>query len=163
MGMKSDFGFDASYWSDWWWDDMTEKMTATISASCLFVSFEPVLTLPVGNFLLTFGGGPGYYMGKGSFSESYEFSGDWWGTISDSTIDIPLSGNKIGFRGFLQGEYSTNSLTMGAELGYRSTGVIETTGEATFTEGGVLVDTQEATGNLDFTGLYILFGIKFGV
>jgi len=164
MGMNSDFGYDAiDYWSDWWWDWMTEKMTGTISASCLFVSFEPVLTLPMGNFLLTLGAGPGYYMGKGSFSENYELSGDWWGTLEDFTIDIPLSGSKIGFRGFLGGEYSTGSLTIGAELGYRSTGEIETTGEATYTEGGVVVDTQEFTGKLDFSGLYILFKVGFPV
>ena len=163
MGMKSDFGFDASYWDSWWWDDMTEKMTSTRSASCLFLSFEPVLTLPMGNFLLTFGGGPGYYMAKSSFSESYELSGEWEGIIEDWSIDAPLSGSKMGYRGFLGGEYSTDSLTIGAELGYRSTGQIETTGQATLTEGGVLVDTEEVTGKLDFTGLYILFGIGFAV
>jgi hypothetical protein len=162
--MKSDFGFDAiDYWDSWWGDWMTEKMTGTISASCLFLSFEPILTLPMGNFLLTFGAGPGYYMGKSSFSENYELSGDWWGTLSDLTIEAPLSGSKIGYRGFLEGEYSTDSFTIGAELGYRSTGEIETTGELTITEGGVLVDTQETTGKLDFSGLYILFGIGFAV
>jgi len=162
-GMKSGFGYDLSYWSDWWWDTMTDKMTTSVSASCLFVSFEPVLTLPMGNLLLTLGGGPGYYMGKSSFSENYELSGDWWGTLSDLTIEAPLSGSKMGYRGFLGGEYSTGSLTIGAELGYRSTGEIETTGETTITEGGVLVDTQETTGKLDFSGLYILFGIGFAV
>jgi len=162
-GMKSDFGFDATdYWDDWYWDWMTEKMTGTISASCLFLSFEPILTLPMGNFLLTFGGGPGYYMGKSSFSITDELS-DSWGTVEDFTLDWPLSGNKIGYHGFLQGEYSTGSLTIGAELGYRSTGEIETKGEATITEGGVLVDTEEVTGKLDFSGLYILFGIGFPV
>ncbi|GAI78577.1 unnamed protein product, partial [marine sediment metagenome] len=114
------------------------------------------------NFLLTFGAGPGYYMGKSSFTVTEEVS-DSWDTLLDLTIDAPLSGSKMGYRGFLQGEYSTNSLTMGAELGYRSTGEIETTGETTITEGGVLVDTQETTGKLDFSGLYILFGIGFAV
>ncbi len=164
MGMNSDFGFDAvDYWSDWWWDWMTEKDTYTISASCLFVSFEPVLTLPMGNFLLTLGAGPGYYMGKSSFTDNYELSGDWWGTLEDFTIDMPLSGSKIGYRGFLGGQYSTGRLTIGAELGYRSTGEIETTGEATFTDWGVVVDTEQITGNLDFSGAYILFGIGFPV
>ena len=163
MGMKSDYGYELEYWDDWWWDDMTEKWTNTISASCLFLSFEPVLALPMGNFLLTFGGGPGYYMAKSSFSQDYEYSGDWEGIIEDWSIDAPLSGSKMGYRGFLGGEYSTDSLTIGAELGYRSTGQIETTGEATFTEGGVLVDTEEVTGKLDFSGLYILFGIGFAV
>ena len=163
MGMKSDFGLDAiDYWSDWWWDWMTEKTTGTVSASCLFLSFEPVLTFPMGNFLLTFGAGPGYYMGKSSFTVTEEVS-DSWDTLLDLTIDAPLSGSKMGYRGFLGGEYSTGSLTIGAELGYRSTGEIETTGETTITEGGVLVDTQETTGKLDFSGLYILFGIVFAV
>ncbi len=166
MGMKSDFGGDGTYWDDWWWDDMTDKGTTTISASCLFLSFEPVLTLPMGNFLLTFGGGPGYYMGKSSMNQTMEVSGDWSGTILDITIDAPLSGSKIGYRGFLGGEYSTGSLTIGAELGYRSTGEIETTGEATIKGedwGMPIDDTEEMTGKLDFSGLYILFGIGFAV
>lgn len=158
MGMKSDFGYDATHW-----DDMTEKMTGTVSASCLFLSFEPVLTLPVGDFLLTFGAGPAYYMAKSSFTITEELSSDWWGTLLDLTIDAPLSGNKIGYRGFLGGEYSTGSLTIGAELGYRSTGVIETTGVETTTDSGVVTFTEDATGKLDFTGLYILFGIGFAV
>jgi len=165
-GMKSDFGFDGTYWDDWYWEDMTEKMTASVSASCLFVSFEPTLTLPVGNFLLTFGAGPGYYMGKSSFTATEGLSGDWSGTLLDLTIDAPLSGSKMGYRGFLGGEYSTDSLTIGAELGYRSTGEIETTGQET-TKGeffGIPVDeTEEVTGKLDFSGLYILFGIGFAV
>ncbi len=166
-GMKSDFGYDASYWSDWWWDDMTENMTTTVSASCLFLSFEPVLTLPVGNFLLTFGAGPGYYMAKGSINLTEEFSGDLSGTLSDVTTDGSFTGEKIGYRGFLQGEYSTGSLTIGAELGYRSTGEIETTGEIT-TKGedwwiGPIDETEEVTEKLDFSGLYILFGIGFAV
>ncbi|HEC64209.1 MAG TPA: hypothetical protein ENI23_02820 [bacterium] len=73
-------------------------------------------------------------------------------------------GAKIGFRGFLGSEYSTGSFTIGAELGYRSTGEVETTGELTITEGGVvLVPPEEMTGKLDFSGLYILFGIGFAV
>ncbi len=166
MGMKSDFGYDATYWDDWWWDDITEKMTGTVSASCLFLSFEPVLTLPMGNFRLTFGGGPAYYMGKSSFTITEELSGLWSGTLLDLTIDAPLSGSKMGYRGFLGAEYSTDSLTIGVELGSRSTGEIETTGAGTITgeEGGVPVDeTTELTGKLDFSGLYILFGIGFAV
>ena len=167
MGMNSGFGLDAiEYWSDWWWDWMTEKMTSTISATCLFISLEPVLTFPTGNFLLTFGAGPGYYMGKSSFTVTEELSGLWSGTLLDLTIDAPLSGSKIGYRGFLGAEYSTDSLTIGAELGYRSTGEIETTGQATIKgeDGGVPVDeTEELTGKLDFSGLYILFGIGFAV
>jgi len=163
MGMKSDFGFDASYWDSGWGDQMTEKMTATISTSCLFISLEPTLTLPLGKFLVTLGGGPGYYMGKSSVSVTGEVS-DSWDTLLDLTIDAPLiSGSKMGYRGFLGGEYSTGSLTIGAELGYRSTGQIETTGEVTLTEWGVPVDTEEVTGKLDFSGLYILFGIGFAV
>jgi len=51
-------------------------------------------------------------------------------------------------------------LTIGAELGYRSTGEIETTGE----EWGVHIDeTGKITGKLDFSGLYILFGIGFAI
>jgi len=165
-GMKSDFGLDGTYWDDWYWEDITEKMTASVSASCLFVSFEPTLTLPVGNFLLTFGAGPGYYMGKSSFTVTEELSGDWSGTVLDLTIDAPLSGSKIGYRGFLEAEYSIDSLTIGAELGYRSTGEIETTGQET-TKGeffGIPVDeTAEVTGKLDFSGLYILLGIRFAV
>ena len=61
MGMNSTFGIDArDFWDAWWADWMTDKRTATISASCLFLSLEPVLALPMGNFLLTLGGGPGY-------------------------------------------------------------------------------------------------------
>ena len=145
---------------------MTQKMTGTISASCLFLSLEPVLTLPMGNFLLTFGGGPGYYTGKSSFSIRQELSGDWSGKIWDLTFDGSLSGSKIGFRGFLEGEYSTGSLTIGAKFGYRSTGEIETTGEGRLTgeQWGVPIDeTGEITGKLDFSGLYILFGIGFAV
>ncbi len=167
MGMKSDFGYDTSYWDSWWWDDMTEKMTATISASCLFLSFEPVLTLPMENFLLTFGAGPGYYMAKGSANLTEELSGDWWGTLSDVTTDGSFTGSKMGYRGFLEGEYSTGSLTIGAELGYRSTGEIETTGEVTVKGEdwwyGPIDETEEVTGKLDFSGLYILFGIGFAV
>ena len=166
-GMKSGFGFDATdFWSDWWADWMTEKMTTSVSASCLFVSFEPTWTLPMGNLLLTLGGGPGYYMGKSSFTENLELTGDWWGTLLDLTIDAPLSGSKIGYRGFLGGQYSIDSFTIGAELGYRSTGEIETTGQTTITgeDFGVPIDeTEETTGKLDFSGLYILFGIVFGV
>jgi hypothetical protein len=165
MGMKSDFGYDATYWDDWYWDWMTEKTTGTIGASCLFLSFEPVLTLPMGNFLLTFGAGPGYYMGKSSFSIREEVS-DSWDTLLDLTVDAPLSGSKIGYRGFLGAEYSTDSSTIRAELGYRYTGQIETTGEARITgeDWGVPIDETEAvTGKLDFSGLYILFGIGFAV
>jgi len=164
-GMKSDFGYDATYWDDWYWD-MTEKMTSTVSASCLFLSFEPVLTLPMENFLLTFGAGPGYYMGKNTITQTQELSGDWSGTLLDLTMDGSSSGSKMGYRAFLGGEYSTGSLTIGAELGYRSTGEIETTGEIT-TKGeffGIPVDeTEEVTAKLDFSGLYILFGIGFAV
>ena len=163
MGMKSDFGYELEYWDDWWWDDMTEKWTNTISATCLFVSLEPVLTLPMGNFLLTIGAGPGYYMAKSSFSQDYEYSGDWEGIIEAWGIDAPLSGSKIGYRGFLGGQYSTGRLTIGAQLGYMSTGEIETTGELTIREDGVVLDTEEMTGKLDFSGLYILFGIGIPV
>ncbi len=164
MGMKSDFASDATYWDPWRGDSITEEITGTISASCLFLSLEPVLTLPMGNFLLTFGGGPGYYMAKSSYSITEELSGLWSGPISDWSVDVPLSGSKIGYRGFLGGEYSTGSFTIGAELGYRSTGEVETTGELTITEGGVvLVPPEEITGMLDFSGLYILFGIGFAV
>ena len=145
---------------------MTEKTTGTVSASCLFLSIEPVLTLPMGNFLLTFGAGPAYYMGKSSFTITEELSGLWSGTLLDLTIDAPLSGSKMGYRGFLGAEYSTDSLTIGAEFGYRHTGQIETTGEATIKgeDWGVPVDeTEELTGKLDFSGLYILFGIGFAV
>ena len=164
MGMTSTFGLDATdYWSDWWWDWMEDKMTTTISASCLFLSLEPVLTLPMGNFLVTIGGGPGYYMAKSSSSTAEELSGDWWGPIVDWSADALLSGSKIGYRGFLGGEYSAGNLTIGAEVGYRSTGEIETTGQGTFTEWDVLVNTTDLTGKLDFTGLYILFKLGFGV
>ncbi len=160
MGMKSDFGVDGNI--TFGGETITVKTLTTLSASCLFLSFEPVLTLPVGNFLLTFGAGPGYYRGKSSFSITEDVSSDWSGTLWDLTIDAPLSGSKIGYRGFLGGEYSTDSLTIGAELGYRSTGEIETTGEQISTEPGLTV-TQEVTGKLDFSGLYILFGIAFAV
>ncbi len=164
MGMNSTFGIDAvDYWDDWWWDWLTQKTTGSVSASSLFLSLEPVLTLPMGNFLLTLGGGPAYYMAKSSSSIAEELSGDWWGPISDWSVDALLSGSKIGYRGFLGGEYSTGNLTIGAEVGYRSTGEIETTGQGTLTEWDVLVDTTDLTGKLDFTGLYILFGIGFGV
>jgi len=167
MGMNSNYGIDAiGYWSDWLSDWMTASTTGTISASCLFLSLEPVLTLPIGNFRLTFGGGPAYYMGKSSYTITEKLSGLWSGTLLDITIDAPLNGKKIGYRGFLGGEYSTDSLTIGAELGYRSTGDIETTGTGTITgeDGGVPVDeTTELTGKLDFSGLYILFGIGFAV
>lgn len=166
MGMNSNFGLDADYWDAWLGDWMIDKMTGTISASCLFISLEPILALPMGNFLLTFGGGPAYYMGKSSFTITEELSGVFSGTLLDLTINAPLSGSKIGYRGFLGAEYSTNSLTIGAELGYRHTGQIETTGEATIKgeDWGVPVDeTEELTGKLDFSGLYILFGIGFAV
>ncbi len=164
MGMNSNYGIDAAdYWDDWWWDWMTQKTTGTVSATSLFLSLEPVLTLPMGNFVLTLGGGPGYYMAKSSSSIAEELSGDWWGTISDWAVDTLLSGSKIGYRGFLGGEYSTGSFTIGAEVGYRSTGEIDTMGQAMLTEGGVVVDTTDLTGKLDFTGVYILFGIRFGV
>ncbi|TET64735.1 hypothetical protein E3J48_00680 [Candidatus Aerophobetes bacterium] len=166
-GMKSDFGSDLSYWDSWWGDQMTEKITVTVSASCLFISVEPVLTLPLGKFLLTLGGGPGYYMGEGSASVDQELSGVYyWGTLRDLTTDSSLSGSKIGFGGFLEAEYSTETLTMGANVGYRLTGEIETTGEARITgeEEGVPVDeTEEITGKLDFSGLYALFMVGFGI
>ena len=164
MGMNSTFGINAiDYWDAWWADWMTSTMTGTISASSLFLLIEPVLALPMGNFVLTVGGGPGYYMARSSFNIAEEVVGDWFGTISDWTVDAPLSGSKIGYRGFLGAEYSTGSLTIGAEVGYRSTGEIETTGQATVTEWDVVVDTEELTGKLDFSGLYILFGIGFPV
>ena len=164
MGMNSTFGINASdYWDAWWGDWMANTMTGTISASCLFLSVEPVLTLPMGNFTLTIGAGPGYYIARSSYSIAEELIGDWWGTITDWAVDAPLSGSKIGYRGFLGGQYSTSSLTVGAELGYRSTGEIETTGQATVTEWDVLVDTTDLTGKLNFTGLYILFMIGFAV
>lgn len=165
-GMSSVFGWDASYWDSWYGDQMTEKMTGTVSASCLFISLEAILSLPMGNFLLTFGGGPGYYMGQNSYNIRQELSGYWSGTLVHFTGDYPLSGSKIGFRGFLEGEYSTGSLTIGAKFGYRSTGEIETTGEGRLTgeEWGVPIDeTGKITGKLDFSGLYILFGIGFTV
>ena len=164
-GMKSSFGYDASYWHSSW-GETTDKITATISASCLFISLEPILTLPMGKFLLTFGGGPGYYIGQNSYNIRQELSGDWSGTLVDFTADSRLSGSKIGFRGFLEGEYSTGSLTIGAKFGYRSTGEIETTGEGRLTgeEWGVPIDeTGKLAGKLDFSGLYILFGIGFAV
>ena len=164
-GMKSGFGYDASYWHSSW-GEMTDKIAAIISASCLFISLEPILSLPMGNFLLTFGGGPGYYMGQNSYTIRQELSGDRSGTLVDFTADSRLSGSKIGFRGFLEGEYSTGSLTIGAKFGYRSTGEIETTGEGRLTgeEWGVPIDeTAKITGKLDFSGLYILFGIGFAV
>ncbi len=164
MGMNSTFGLDAvDYWDAWWADWMTEKVTGTISASSLFLSLEPVLTLPMGNFSLFLGGGPVYNMVKGSSSIAVKLSGDFGGTISDWAVDTLLSGSKIGYRGFLGGEYSTGSLTIGAEVGYRSTGEIETAGVSTFTEAGVVIDTTDLTGKLDFTGLYILFMVGFAV
>ena len=164
MGMNSNYGIDAvDNWDDSFGDWMEDKLTGTVSTTCLFLSLEPVLTLPMGNLLVTIGGGPGYYMAKSSYSIAEELRGVWLGPISDWTVDAPLSGSKIGYRGFLGGEYSTGNLTIGAEVGYRSTGEIETTGQATVTEWGVLVDTEETTGKLDFTGLYILFKLGFGV
>ena len=164
MGMNSNYGIDAvDYWDDWWWDWLTQKMAGTVSATCLFLSLEPVLSLPMGNFLLTIGGGPGYYMAKSSSSIAQELSGDLSGPISDWSVDALLSGSKIGYRGFLGGGYSTGSFTIGAEVGYRSTGEIETTGQGTVTEWDVLVDTTDLTGKLNFSGLYVLFGILFGV
>ncbi len=161
-GMKSDFGTDATF-SDPWLGDVTEKLTGSVSTSCIFLSLEPVMTLPMGrNFEVTFGGGPGYYMAKSSFSFKEEVS-DSSDILWEWTIDTPLSGSKIGFRGFLGGEYSTGRLTIGAQLGYMSTGEIETTGEATIREDGVVLDTEEITGILDFSGLYILFGIGIPV
>ncbi len=159
MGMTSDYGYDASY------DGVTEDFTVNVGTSCLFVSLEPVLTLPMGNLLLALGGGVGYYMGKTPYSAGQEaiIAGV---TFWDFTTDGTLSGSGIGFRGFLEGKYSTGSLTIGAELGYRSTGEIDTTGEMTTTGEifGVPVDeTEEVTGKLDFSGLYILFGIGFAV
>ena len=156
-GMKSTFGGELEDW-----DDLSGKATATISASCLFLSLEPVLTLPMGrNFEVTLGGGPGYYMVKSSISANLELS-DLWDTLL-VTVDVPLSASKIGYRGFLGGEYSTGRLTIGAQLGYMSTGEIETTGELTIREDGVVLDTEEMTGKLDFSGLYILFGIGIPV
>ena len=164
MGMNSTFGIDAvDYWDAWLGDWLTQKTTGTVSASSLFLSLEPVLTLPMGNFLLTIGGGPAYYMAKSSSSIAEELSGDLLGSLSDWSVDALLSGSKIGYRGFLGGEYSTGNFTIGAEVGYRSTGEIDTTGTGTVTEWDVLVDTTDLTGKLDFTGLYILFMLGFGV
>ncbi len=167
MGMNSTFGIDArDFWDAWWADWMTNKRTGTISASCLFLSLEPVLALPMGNFLLTLGGGPGYYMAKSSSNVRNEFSGDSWGTLSDLTIVSSLTGSKIGYRGFLGLEYSNGNFTIGGEAGYRSTGEIETTGTGTVTgeDWGVPInDTTDLTGKLDFTGLYILFMLGFAV
>ncbi len=164
MGMTSTFGLDAvDYWDAWLGDWMADKMTGTVSASSLFLSLEPVLTLPMGNFLLTIGGGPAYYMAKSSSSIAEELSGDLLGPISDWSADALLSGSKIGYRGFLGGEYSTGNFTIGAEVGYRSTGEIDTTGTGTVTEWDVLVDTTDLTGKLNFTGLYILFKLGFAV
>ncbi len=164
MGMNSNYGIDAAdYWDAWWGDWMEDKLTGTVSTTCLFLSLEPVLALPMGNFLVTIGGGPGYYMAKSSSSIAEELSGDWLGPISDWTADALLSGSKIGYRGFLGGEYSTGNLTIGAEVGYRSTGEIETAGQGTFTEWDVLVNTTDLTGKLNFTGLYILFKLGFAV
>ena len=167
MGMTSTFGLDAvDYWDAWLGDWMADKMTVTIGASCLFVSVEPVLALPMGNFLLTIGGGPGYYMAKSSSSARSELSGDLLGTLSDLTIASSLAGSKIGYRGFLGLEYSTGNFTIGGEAGYRSTGQIDTAGTGTITgeDWGVPIDdTTDLTGKLDFTGLYILFKLGFGV
>ncbi len=168
MGMNSNYGIDAAdYWDAWWADWMTQKRTGTVSATSLFLSLEPVLALPMGNFVLTIGGGPGYYLAKSSFSQTIELTGDWLGTIADLAVDALLSGSKIGYRGFLGGQYSTGNLTIGAELGYTSTGEIETTGTATVKGEdwwtGPVDDTEEITGKLDFSGLYILFGLLFGV
>ena len=159
MGMTSDYGYDASY------DGVTEDLTVDVGTSCLFVSLEPVLTLPMGNLLVALGGGVGYYMGKTPYSMSQELIIDGV-TLVDLTADGTINGSGIGFRGFLEGKYSTGSLTLGAELGYRSTGQIDTTGDMTTTGEifGVPVDeTEEVTGKLDFSGLYILLGIGFAV
>ena len=158
-GMKPDYGYDASY------DGVTENLILTLGASCLFISLEPVLTLSMGNLLVALGGGVGYYMGKTPYSMSQELIIDGV-TLWDLTADGTINGSAIGFRGFLEGKYSTGSLTLVAELGYRSTGQIDTTGEITTTGEifGVPVDeTEEVTGKLDFSGLYILFGIGFAV
>ncbi len=164
MGMSSNYGIDAAdYWDDWLGDWMESSLTGTISASCLFLSLEPVLTLPMGNFSLILGGGPVYYMAKSSYSIAEEQRGIWLGPISDWAADALLVGSKMGYRGFLGGEYSTGSLTIGAEVGYRSTGEIGTMGQGTLTEWDVLVDTTDLTGKIDFTGLYILFKLGFGV
>jgi len=158
-GMKSTFGGELEDW-----DDLSGKATATISASCLFLSLEPVMTLPMGNFLVTFGAGPGYYMQKSSISANLELA-DSWDTLVDLTVDAPLSVANMGFRGFLVVEYSIGGrFTIAGELGYMSTGEVETTGELTITEGGVvLVPPEEITGKLDFSGLYFLFGVGFPV
>ncbi len=161
-GMKSDFGYDATISEGT--EELTIKEMDTLSVSCLSISLEPTLVLPLGKFLLTFGVGPGYYIGKSSFNDSIEFSSTTEGKMLDLTMDGLLSGSKIGYRGFLEGEYSTGSLTIGAELSYRSTGEIETTGEMTIKGEGFDVpvdETEEATGKLDFSGLYILLKIGF--
>ena len=162
-GMKSDFGYDATISEGT--EQLTVKNITTLSASCLSISLEPTLVLPLGKFLLTFGGGPGYYIGKSSFNDSIEFSSTTEGKMVDLTIDGSTSGSKIGYRGFLEGEYSTDSLIIGVELSYRSTGEIETTGEVRFTGevGGESVDElpEEVTGKLDFSGFYILLKIGF--
>ncbi|TET12748.1 DUF4179 domain-containing protein [Candidatus Aerophobetes bacterium] len=162
-GMKSDFGIDATISEGT--EQLTVKNITTLSVSCLSISLEPTLVLPLGKFLLTLGGGPGYYIGKSSFNDSTELSSTTEGKVLDLTIDGSTSGSKIGYRGFLEGEYSTDSLIIGVELGYRSTGEIETTGEVRFTGevGGESVDEllEEATGKLDFSGLYILLKIGF--
>ncbi len=159
MGMTSDYGYDASY------DGVTDDSTINIGASCLFISLEPVLTLPMGNLLVALGGGVGYYMGKTPYSAGEELIIDGV-TFWDLTTDGTLSGSGLGFRGFAEGKYSVGGLTIGAELGYRSTGQIDTTGDMTTTGEifGVPVDeTEEVTGKLDFSGLYILLAIQFAV
>lgn len=161
-GMKSDFGYDVTISEGT--EELTIKEMNALSVSCLSISLEPTLVLPLGKFLLTFGAGPGYYIGKSSFNDSIELSSTTEGKMLDLTMDSSLSGSKIGYRGFLEGEYSTDSLIIGVELGYRSTGEIETTGEMTIKseEFDVPVDeTEEVTGKLDFSGLYILLKIGF--
>ena len=161
-GMKSDFGYDVTISEGT--EELTIKEMNALSVSCLSISLEPTLVLPLGKFLLTFGAGPGYYIGKSSFNDSIELSSTTEGKMLDLTMDSSLSGSKIGYRGFLEGEYSTDSLIIGVELGYRSTGEIETTGEMTIKseEFDVPVDeTEEVPGKLDFSGLYILLKIGF--
>lgn len=161
-GMKSDFGYDATISEGI--EELTIKEMSTLSVSCLSISLEPTLVLPLGKFLLTLGAGPSYYIGKILFNDSIGLSSTTEGEMLDLTMEGSLSGSKIGYRGFLAGEYSTDSLIIGAELGYRSTGEIETTGEMTIKgeEFDIPVDeTEEATGKLDFSGLYILLKIGF--
>jgi len=163
MGMTTDYGYDLSY-SDPWIGDVTENLMLTVGASCLFVSLEPVLTLPMGNLLVALGAGVGYYMGKTPLSSAQEaiIAGV---TFWDLTTDGTLSGSGIGFRGFAEGKYSVGGLTIGVDLGYRMV-AIDTTGDMTTTGeifGVPIDDTEEVTGKLDFSGLYILFGIGFAV